>query len=448
MLPDSSENKPPRNAISASCSTAHHRPNAASSKQQRCTRQSRTSPPGYASSAVRRLVKRARRKHCIPRVVHRAAIPLLRTAHGGAAPGSMLCTRSASTLTTTPASAQRRNHDAHNHVPHPSILDGPLPSVRQMSTHELTSSTAVASSAPRRHPCSRASSSPSKALSRPPAPARLLQLSLPHRLATSSPSSTQCRELPSPSSAPAPSPRTSPSRAATTSSTRSPSRKPAPSSSSTSTQEPSRTSASRSTTPSAITTSSASTRPAACRPGDPLYGKKMFCRPLRPHLLLLRPQARALHRARLRRHHRPTSTYEARVDEDQLSWLAADLAAQPAGTPIVVTTHIPLVTAVPLLRRATAPRLRRPTPFLNGPAAIKLFEGHNVLAVLQGHTHVNERVDLARHPIHHLRRRLRQLVARHPPGHPEGFTVVTIANGRLSTRYETTGFKSVAPENT
>jgi 3',5'-cyclic-AMP phosphodiesterase len=33
-------------------------------------------------------------------------------------------------------------------------------------------------------------------------------------------------------------------------------------------------------------------------------------------------------------------------------------------------------------------------------------------------------------------------------GTPEGFTVVTVANGKLTTRYETTGFKTIAPQNT
>jgi hypothetical protein len=33
-------------------------------------------------------------------------------------------------------------------------------------------------------------------------------------------------------------------------------------------------------------------------------------------------------------------------------------------------------------------------------------------------------------------------------GTPEGFTVVEVHNGKLSTRYETYGFQSVAPQNT
>jgi hypothetical protein len=33
-------------------------------------------------------------------------------------------------------------------------------------------------------------------------------------------------------------------------------------------------------------------------------------------------------------------------------------------------------------------------------------------------------------------------------GTPEGFTVVSVANNKLTTRYETYGFKSISPNNT
>jgi hypothetical protein len=138
--------------------------------------------------------------------------------------------------------------------------------------------------------------------------------------------------------------------------------------------------------------------------------------------------------------------YEARMDDDQLAWLGKELAAVSVGQPIVVVTHIPLVTAVPSYTIPT-PQAARGNGFVNGPAAIKLLEGHNVLAVLQGHTHVNEEV--VWHGVPYITSgavcgnwwhgtRL---------GTPEGFTVVTIAGGKLSTRYVPTGFKSVAPQN-
>jgi len=179
---------------------------------------------------------------------------------------------------------------------------------------------------------------------------------------------------------------------------------------------------------------------------DPEYGKKMFIERFGPtyysfdhkgvHFIVLDSIGIT-----------PDRHYEARMDDDQLVWLAKDLTAQGATKPVVLATHIPLVTAVPSYTIPT-PQAAKGDSFINGPAAIKLLEGHNVLAVLQGHTHVNERVEW--HGVPYITSgavcgnwwhgtRL---------GTPEGFTVVTIADGKLTTRYQTTGFKSVAPQNT
>ncbi len=181
-------------------------------------------------------------------------------------------------------------------------------------------------------------------------------------------------------------------------------------------------------------------------PSDPEYGKKMYVDRFGPayysfdhkgvHFIVLDSIGITADRH-----------YEARMSDEQLAWLGKDLSAQAADTPIIVTTHIPLVTAVASYT-PPAPQAASGNGFVNGPAAIKLFEGHNVLAVLQGHTHVNERVDW--HGVPYITSgavcgnwwhgtRL---------GTPEGFTVVTVADGKLSTRYETTGFKSVEPQNT
>lgn len=181
-------------------------------------------------------------------------------------------------------------------------------------------------------------------------------------------------------------------------------------------------------------------------PTDPEYGKKMFADRFGPTFYSFDHKG----------HHfivldsigiTPDHHYEARIEDDQLAWLGKDLAAQPAGTPIIVTTHIPLVTAMPSYT-PPAPQAASGNGFANGPAAIKLFEGHNILGVLQGHTHVNETVIWRGIPYitsgaicgnwwHGTRL-----------GTPEGFTVVTVANGKLTTRYETTGFHSVDPQNT
>lgn len=178
---------------------------------------------------------------------------------------------------------------------------------------------------------------------------------------------------------------------------------------------------------------------------DPDYGKKMFADRFGP----------TWHSFDHKGHHfvildsigiTPDRNYEARIDADQLAWLERDLKAQPGGTPIIVATHIPLVTAVPSYTVA-ASNAKAPY-FVNGPAAIKLFEGHNVLGVLQGHTHVNERVEWHGVPYITSGAVCGNWWKGTRLGTPEGFTVVSVANGKLTTRYQGSGFKSVAPDNT
>ena len=188
-------------------------------------------------------------------------------------------------------------------------------------------------------------------------------------------------------------------------------------------------------------------------PADPLYGKKMFSERFGPTYYSFDHKGHhfiVLDSVGITEDH----GYEARMDDDQLAWLAKDLGALPKGKPVIVATHIPLVTAInsyapPAVLPPQAPKAPQKGPgFVNGPAAIKLLEGHNVLGVLQGHTHVNEEVMWHGVPYitsgaicgnwwHGTRM-----------GTPEGFTVVTVAGGKLTTRYETSGFKSVDPQNT
>lgn len=142
-------------------------------------------------------------------------------------------------------------------------------------------------------------------------------------------------------------------------------------------------------------------------------------------------------------------SYEGRIDDAQIAWLKSDLNSQAAGKPIIVTTHIPLVSAIENYTPVPAtPPARHANTVINSSDVTPLFAGHNVLAVLQGHTHINERVDW--HGVPYITSgavsgnwwRGTRL------GTPEGFTVVSIRNGKLSTRYETYGFHSIDPQNT
>jgi 3',5'-cyclic-AMP phosphodiesterase len=145
----------------------------------------------------------------------------------------------------------------------------------------------------------------------------------------------------------------------------------------------------------------------------------------------------------------PDRDYEGRIDAEQLQWLRADLGALPAGTPVIVVTHIPLVTAVDAyLPRDLSPKPHFQMAVVNSAEVLPVFEGHNVLAVLQGHTHIQERVDW--HGVPYITggavcgnwwkgTRL---------GTREGYMEVRVRDGRVQTGYVTYGFQTVDPHNT
>jgi 3',5'-cyclic-AMP phosphodiesterase len=146
--------------------------------------------------------------------------------------------------------------------------------------------------------------------------------------------------------------------------------------------------------------------------------------------------------------------WQALIDAKQVAWLKDDLARTSPQTPVIVTVHAPLVSAfasyAPKSPGAhTAPPGKYNTTTVdNASEVIAAFEGHNVVAVLQGHLHINEIVTVK--GIQYITggavcgnwwRGLRM-------GYPEGFTVVSARNGSIITRYETYNFKAIAaPEN-
>ncbi len=140
----------------------------------------------------------------------------------------------------------------------------------------------------------------------------------------------------------------------------------------------------------------------------------------------------------------PDRSYEGRVDATQLAWLRADLAAQPKGTRMVVVTHIPLVTAM----RCYEPESWLDTPHnwtfvVNGREVLRILRGYDVLAVLQAHSHVCERIELD--GISFITTGAVAGADWHGSflGTPEGYTDITIAGRKVESRYRTYGFTSV-----
>ncbi len=183
-------------------------------------------------------------------------------------------------------------------------------------------------------------------------------------------------------------------------------------------------------------------------PADPLYGKRMFEQRFgktyysfdhkEVHFIVLDSIGLTDDRA-----------YEGRVDVEQLTWLKNDLNTLPASAPVIVSVHIPLVTAFgSYVPQPAAPPKHHGMSVANSSEVIALFEGHNVLGVLQGHTHINETVVWKGVPYFTSGAVSGNWWRGTRMGTPEGFTVVEVKGGKLSTRYETYGFRSIDPQNT
>ena len=84
--------------------------------------------------------------------------------------------------------------------------------------------------------------------------------------------------------------------------------------------------------------------------------------------------------------------YHGKIGAEQIEWLKMDLSRTPLSTPIVITTHMPLLTSFYAATQggtASAPKNR---VIVNNLEVLDLIKNHNVIIVLQGHLHVKEMI--------------------------------------------------------
>jgi hypothetical protein len=82
--------------------------------------------------------------------------------------------------------------------------------------------------------------------------------------------------------------------------------------------------------------------------------------------------------------------YRGYIDEAQLAWLRGELVRVRPETPIVLVTHVPLLTSffqATAGHEQAAPRNR---VVVNNREVLDCFAKHRLHLVLQGHLHVNE----------------------------------------------------------
>lgn len=127
------------------------------------------------------------------------------------------------------------------------------------------------------------------------------------------------------------------------------------------------------------------------------------------------------------------------IDATQLAWLERDLEYNLA-IPSIVVSHVPMATSMASYAPGSGSSVYEPV--VNAEKVIPLLEKYNVIALLQGHTHIVEEV---RH--HGIRYLTGGAVCgnwwKGPQfGDHEGVTFVTVENGSVSTNYMPTGFMS------
>jgi len=86
----------------------------------------------------------------------------------------------------------------------------------------------------------------------------------------------------------------------------------------------------------------------------------------------------------------PDRKYTGEINAEQIEWIKHELAGTDSLTPVVIVTHIPLMTVESqLFDSATAPNYRSDV-IVNARQVLDLFRGHNLKLVLQGHLHYFE----------------------------------------------------------
>jgi hypothetical protein len=84
------------------------------------------------------------------------------------------------------------------------------------------------------------------------------------------------------------------------------------------------------------------------------------------------------------------SLYRGWVDQEQQEWLKDDLSSVQTEKPIILISHLPLVTAFFAISEGSTFAARQNRVVVNNQEVLGLFKEHNLVLVLQGHTHVTE----------------------------------------------------------
>ncbi len=128
-------------------------------------------------------------------------------------------------------------------------------------------------------------------------------------------------------------------------------------------------------------------------PSDPDFGEGMFERQIGEryyafdhkgwHFMVLEGTARS-----------DGGGYEGRIEEEQMGWIRRDLENVDPATPIVLVTHIPLVSVMPQIQHGPLYADNQGSLIINQQEVLAPFRNMNLKLVLQGHLHALEEINL------------------------------------------------------
>lgn len=139
--------------------------------------------------------------------------------------------------------------------------------------------------------------------------------------------------------------------------------------------------------------------------------------------------------------------YRGFIGADQLHWLREDLAGVNATTPVIVMVHMPLLTGFfQATQGATAPAPANRV-VVNSREVLDLFREHNLVAVLQGHLHINELLRWRNTTFITGGAVCGQWWRGSWHGTPEGFGVITLRGDRVEWEYQDYGWQARRPHD-
>ena len=135
------------------------------------------------------------------------------------------------------------------------------------------------------------------------------------------------------------------------------------------------------------------------------------------------------------------SSYIGKIDDQQISWIKEELRSTDKNTPVVLSTHIPFITANTQKYVGTTVQNDSSAVIFNGKEVLDLFTGYNLKLVLQGHLHTVE--DIFIDGIHFVTGGAVSAAWWTGPNRnfEEGFMLISVRHGDFSWKYVDYGWE-------